>query len=1368
MKRNLTKPIYKFLLVLLIAGFGGMSAYGQDLTLIKRVMNDNVDPGDIVTYQIIYINNSADRHTDVVVVDQVPAGDVEYIGSVPAGAIHNTTSNTVTFDKTVVSDFANLTTGSGVLYVSFRVGKLGSDFTGTNHYPTGYYLDSNIQHETLDATIQKVVNQASITSSTQTVPSYSNDATATALQFCEASVTQASPGALKSNTGNMYEYLVTITNTGNVYNKYDLTASIYDPTNNPYNDGSGLPEVTTLNTLNPSLRTVGSTPTNPTPVTTTPWLAPGEMFTFILHLDITNDAQPSLPDRRYRDALTSVKATSILCNKEFDKIFRTGVCGGNDCTPGVSVGAYKYGLPDIVESGGELEYTIVLFNGYTVKVGSNYVGQAVSGISIKDIFPMTYINSIISVGSPISENAGLTYTYNPSDHTWNFSNLPPGTTTIKVRVRLNTNIANNTIIENTLESYYNGSLVNTYIAKNTVISTPDLKIEKSSSQVNVEAGEEYTYTLHYENNGSYFSELTEIYDDFDEGLLEIIEVIDETGSTTTIPPGNLYDPVPAEKIYVKDGKIKWEVGMVEIGESGTVSYKVRVKTGNYPAGNTPINNTANIIDDATKRDKDLSDNIIYLIVNLTTLPDLELTKTVNTDKILSINTDDGETLTYTITINNIGEVDLPASAGGYTVTDVLPAGLSYVSNTSGIAPTIVNNTLTWNFHNAALVADGTPHSFNVVVKGVNFSQIGNILRNEASVALNGTLSESDYDNNSDFAETEVVRNLWVGSVDNKWEDEDNWTYFIPGDEDYSNLDYYKDVEFATLSNNITPTVNDLYLDKNRSIRNLINQTVASTDPAAEPKALVVTNNNTLIIEGTAQTLVNEHIRIQSKVGEGNGALVFTQPTQNPSVKATVEYDSKSQKVTDNVFQYEWQYIGTPVQGATPNAVFGPNVSGSKYGPLGNVLIRIYSEPKNDPSDIGDKWNDANLTIPMVPFKEAYEVVQPDAQLGKIYEFKGILNVGDFSTGNLGFTSGAYFRGNYILANSYAAPIRIDKLSADDFDNLEQTIYLFNTGSREQWIEESGWSTENGLSTLKGTYYAIPRLISDVLNVDQIPSLNGFLVRRLKNDAGYVSDSDIQFDFRYASLVKDLDNLNNTTTKPMYVQGVSKAPAKVAGESSGKYPLLKIDLVNGSKVDRVMLVTAPNATKKFDNGWDGYKLLASGETQIYTFPEGTDRFQVNTDSDLDGTILGVYNGSNGTEFKLDFHMQDMQGVYHTLNIEDLQTGTIKDITDGGSYTFTVNASSPEARFRINGIPVMGVPTSLDSPIEVIYHKNKDVIVINGSDEEGMLRIYDIAGKQVQQLPITTGQTSEKLKLRKGIYVFDVRTTSYRSTHKIIVQ
>lgn len=737
------------------------------------------------------------------------------------------------------------------------------------------------------------------------------------------------------------------------------------------------------------------------------------------------------------------------------------------------------------------------------------------------------------------------------------------------------------------------------------------------------------------------------------------------------------------------------------------------------------------------------------------------------------------TLRYYIYINNTSG----SPFSNIWVNEVFPKFTSYISNTAPATYEPTSDGCRWLFSS---IPNGLTSfelkldmdleaikGYNGFPVGTNPGQIWNDtvqIHNTVKLSL-GTTPTTYF---SPFTETTTIyRNLWVGGTDTNWENDDtlwddtkspfdqpiNWTVGVPPTG--------KNVVFARLNQSVYDNYyrnvqSDLIHDaiSDRTIGDLVNQSGINygNNPG---KALIVAVNSALTVNGTATTDAEERLIIKSKVDEANGSMVFDNPGTNGSVKATVEYDSKSQKTT-GTWPREWQYIGSPVQEAIPTDVFGEDVSGSRWGPVGSVLIRKHNEAKlNDPNEIGDKWDDVDVSVAMTPFA-GYEVVQPTLNTDTtIYRFKGILNVGDFNTGNLGFTSGAYYRGNYILANSYVAPIDISKLDTvgedNNFISLEKTIYLYNTGSRDQWLA-SEYGTINGTTGNPGTYFAVPVKTATTLGVDQIPSLNGFMVRSLK-DLGTTDTR--QFNFKYASL-KSGSGTGITANKPMYVKAASASE-----KQKNTYPLLMIDVKGTSGVDRVHLITAPNTTKGFDNGWDGVKYRTQTDAQIYTLAGGTDRYQVSTDSDLDGTILGFYNGTNETEFTLTFRLKDMENVYNLLQLEDLATGAKTSITDGGTFRFNVTSASPEARFRINGTIAQIPPVGTESPITITYDKSNKLTVNNGSTEAGTLRVFNVTGTMVYETAMPVGLSNIKLNLKKGVYILEGSTESYQTTAKVIM-
>ncbi len=137
-------------------------------------------------------------------------------------------------------------------------------------------------------------------------------------------------------------------------------------------------------------------------------------------------------------------------------------------------------------------------------------------------------------------------------------------------------------------------------------------------------------------------------------------------------------------------------------------------------------------------------------------PDLTIEKTDGKEKA-----ELGETLTYTISFENHGQ--MPATY--VKIVDVLPEGVTYVSDTSGVTPVVSDHTYIWSIGN---VAGGGSGSFEVTVT-VN-SDLGLGTHHLENVVLIHTCSrESDDANNSatDQTTVEVYPDLEVSKDDGK-------------------------------------------------------------------------------------------------------------------------------------------------------------------------------------------------------------------------------------------------------------------------------------------------------------------------------------------------------------------------------------------------------------------------------------------------------------------------------------------------------------------------------------------------------------------------------------------------------------------------
>ncbi|MBL7785260.1 MAG: DUF11 domain-containing protein [Chitinophagales bacterium] len=117
---------------------------------------------------------------------------------------------------------------------------------------------------------------------------------------------------------------------------------------------------------------------------------------------------------------------------------------------------------------------------------------------------------------------------------------------------------------------------------------------------------------------------------------------------------------------------------------------------------------------------------------VTPLPDLSLIKTVS-NAIVALN----GTVTFTLTLTNDNGVD----ATGVVVTDVLPAGVTFVSSSDPTNVGISGNTLTWNVGN--MLGTDAPKMLDITVTANNE---GSFLNNAEITDMNETDTDSTPNN----------------------------------------------------------------------------------------------------------------------------------------------------------------------------------------------------------------------------------------------------------------------------------------------------------------------------------------------------------------------------------------------------------------------------------------------------------------------------------------------------------------------------------------------------------------------------------------------------------------------------------------------
>lgn len=244
--------------------------------------------------------------------------------------------------------------------------------------------------------------------------------------------------------------------------------------------------------------------------------------------------------------------------------------------------------------------------------------------------------------------------------TWEIGSIPEGAeNTLEIVVRVNDNVAMNTVINNVVVLKEEGELDKEDFEKIEVIDS-DVSIEKLTSKHEVKPNEEFDYVIKVKNNGSAASKYLTITDIIDTNL----EIVSANGAningqtiTYTIPSLN----VSEEKEYI-----------------------ITVKVKNTVNDATVINNLVTLKEDG-KPDKEDEEQVVVR------KPILRVEKYVDKNPAIY---NVGEEFIYNIAIYNDGSI----ASDNVTVTDNISDLLTIIDSDSGI---VNKNNITWNIDSIA-------------------------------------------------------------------------------------------------------------------------------------------------------------------------------------------------------------------------------------------------------------------------------------------------------------------------------------------------------------------------------------------------------------------------------------------------------------------------------------------------------------------------------------------------------------------------------------------------------------------------------------------------------------------------------------------
>ncbi len=255
----------------------------------------------------------------------------------------------------------------------------------------------------------------------------------------------------------------------------------------------------------------------------------------------------------------------------------------------------------------------------------------------------------------------------------------------------------------------------------------DLRLSKTASTATPGASVSFTVTV--TNDGPNRAADVRVLDLLPAGL---------TLSSTSASQGTYYATSPATGIAAGT----WRAGVLQPGASATLTMNATV------TGAALITNTAQIsysdeYDPDSVPGNGAAGEDDQASVTITPSPDLRVTKTSQSGFVAGV---DG---TYTITVNNVGPAP---SSGIYTVTDTLPAGITYRGFAgTGWSCSVAGSTVTCT-NSTAIPGNGNSSALTLTVRPV--APVADQVTNTATVAGGGEPGNNN-GNNSGSVTTPV-------------------------------------------------------------------------------------------------------------------------------------------------------------------------------------------------------------------------------------------------------------------------------------------------------------------------------------------------------------------------------------------------------------------------------------------------------------------------------------------------------------------------------------------------------------------------------------------------------------------------------------
>jgi uncharacterized repeat protein (TIGR01451 family) len=748
-----------------------LSVGGADLGLSKIVSTTTPTNGSSITYTVTLVNNGGNNATGVVVTDLLPAG-VAFVSATPSqgayvsgtglwtvGALANGATATLTITATVTAANGTTVVNTATITAADQAdGNSGNNTAGATIVVFGADLAvtktvSNLTpNEGTNVIFTIVLRNNGSNSATGTV----TDVLPAGLTYVTFTVTQGtwvwtpatSTGVWSAvgplNTGNTATLTITAnvnagTNGTTITNTASITASNRADPVTSNNTASASITVRradvgvtkTVDNASPNentniVYTVTVTNYGPDPVS-------GVVVSDVIPTDLTYQSNNGGASASYnagnRTLTWNVPGTiavggsaslQITCRVNAGTALRTIVNTATRTAPaGDPNSANDSGSVTVIVQGYDLVVTKAVNNSapaentsvvYTVTITNNgpFAG---TGITVNDVLP---------AGTTYQSYTSTQGNYNNTSGLWTVGNLANGASaTLNITALVNAGTTGQTIVNPASNSSaYDYNLANNTATATIYVGGTDLAIGKTVSTTSPNAGDTIVYTVTARNLGPNPA-----------GAFTVLDVLasGQTFSASSATAG-AYD----------SGTGQWTLPSLATGATATLTITLTVNAG---TGGSTINNTASL-SAFSGVDINAANNSASTSLTVQSA-DVFVTKTAD-----NLTPTEFDPVVYTVTVSNNG----PSNASGVNVSDLLPAGVTYLSHV--VSQGTYSATIgVWN---AGPVAKLVPQTLQITAR-VNNGTAGTNITNTASVSSANQEDPAPANNSANITITPVAR-----------------------------------------------------------------------------------------------------------------------------------------------------------------------------------------------------------------------------------------------------------------------------------------------------------------------------------------------------------------------------------------------------------------------------------------------------------------------------------------------------------------------------------------------------------------------------------------------------------------------------------